>query len=542
MSTKQKLGQFYTTNYKYILQNLSIPKNIKNIIEPFTGNADLLKFIDNIDSYNIECYDIDPKTDKTIKRDTIKNPPDYNNKFVITNPPYLARNKSKDKTKLRTIHHLSAPRDGISVNSGISKQNKSVQYISFKEVVTWVKSLGKKAFIWKSDLTNAYRQLAVAPSAYPLLGIKWLNKYVFDCRGPFGLSSFPAIFQSFGDALLFCVTLHTDDMFENKCLNKKNLHHLLDDFFGGNHSKTVAETQFHHFMQVSESLGVDVSIKKSFHPTQRLTILGYEYDTVSQTVSIPVEKTKEILKLVQTAVQKQKILVADLQSLVGKLRWVCSILTVGAAFVRRLEQLIYPQKPEHFKVRLNSQAKNDLKWWLGILQNQEMLKIPFDFILKNIKQANISIMSDASSHDMGAVMFPHAKTWTSVNCNHNLQNNDILWKELFAVVASVYIWKNEISWQSVLCFCDNQAIVHMLIKRCAPLNRPDLQHLIRIFCYLSNTVPFHFWVEHIQGENNKIADQLSRTGKSIIKSYEMKRENVCVSLKQLIVSKNFVSL
>ena len=31
MTTKQKLGQFYTTNYDYILQNLYIPENIKNM-------------------------------------------------------------------------------------------------------------------------------------------------------------------------------------------------------------------------------------------------------------------------------------------------------------------------------------------------------------------------------------------------------------------------------------------------------------------------------------------------------------------------------
>jgi hypothetical protein len=31
------------------------------------------------------------------KRDTLKNPPNYKDKYVITNPPYLARNKSKDK-------------------------------------------------------------------------------------------------------------------------------------------------------------------------------------------------------------------------------------------------------------------------------------------------------------------------------------------------------------------------------------------------------------------------------------------------------------
>ena len=101
---KKSLGQFYTTNQSYVLQNMSIPDNITNIIEPFCGNGDLLSFVKSINmtqtiksKYNIETYDIDPKHDYIIKRDTILNPPSYHNKFIITNPPYLARNKSKSK-------------------------------------------------------------------------------------------------------------------------------------------------------------------------------------------------------------------------------------------------------------------------------------------------------------------------------------------------------------------------------------------------------------------------------------------------------------
>ena len=95
--SKTQLCQFYTTNYEYILSNMSIPNNIETIIEPFVGNGHLLGFIKNIENYNIETYDIDPKYPNSIKRDTLNNPPDYTNKFVLTNPPYLARNKSKNK-------------------------------------------------------------------------------------------------------------------------------------------------------------------------------------------------------------------------------------------------------------------------------------------------------------------------------------------------------------------------------------------------------------------------------------------------------------
>ena len=46
---------------------------------------------------HIECYDIEPTKSFIIKQDTIKHPPNYNNKYIITNPPYLARNKCTNK-------------------------------------------------------------------------------------------------------------------------------------------------------------------------------------------------------------------------------------------------------------------------------------------------------------------------------------------------------------------------------------------------------------------------------------------------------------
>jgi len=97
VSQKQTLGQFFTTNYSHILQGISVPFNTKHIIEPFAGNCDLLRFIDE-SQYTIECYDIDPKQSRVTQRDTINDPPSYKDKFLITNPPYLARNKAKDKT------------------------------------------------------------------------------------------------------------------------------------------------------------------------------------------------------------------------------------------------------------------------------------------------------------------------------------------------------------------------------------------------------------------------------------------------------------
>lgn len=101
-SKKSLLGQFFTTNQEYILQGFTIPEDIEKIIEPFAGNGDLIPFIENKRSnvnkpITVEYYDIEPKHPFIIKQDTILNPPNYCKKFIITNPPYLARNKSKEK-------------------------------------------------------------------------------------------------------------------------------------------------------------------------------------------------------------------------------------------------------------------------------------------------------------------------------------------------------------------------------------------------------------------------------------------------------------
>lgn len=93
MDKKFKLGQFYTTRANYIIGSIleKIPKDV-DVIEPFCGQGDLL-LVDN----KFEIYDIDPKLQNCEKRDTLLDPPNYKGKFVITNPPFLARNKSSEK-------------------------------------------------------------------------------------------------------------------------------------------------------------------------------------------------------------------------------------------------------------------------------------------------------------------------------------------------------------------------------------------------------------------------------------------------------------
>lgn len=96
MNNKQNLGQFFTTNSQYIVGNLLqfFPTNAI-ICDPFAGNWDLLNAISQ--HYTKIAYDIEPQNSLTIQKNTLLNPPDYQNHWIITNPPYLARNKNNSK-------------------------------------------------------------------------------------------------------------------------------------------------------------------------------------------------------------------------------------------------------------------------------------------------------------------------------------------------------------------------------------------------------------------------------------------------------------
>lgn len=102
--SKKDRGQFYTTSSSYILDGFTLPSHTK-IIEPFAGAGDLITWIhQNGHHEEIEAYDIEPKSDGIQVRDTLLNPPCYDGKYVITNPPYLARNKSSHKEIFDKYH------------------------------------------------------------------------------------------------------------------------------------------------------------------------------------------------------------------------------------------------------------------------------------------------------------------------------------------------------------------------------------------------------------------------------------------------------
>lgn len=97
---KKQFGQFFTTNSDFILQGMERFIKYKEVIDPFAGNQDLVKWAKKNSCKKVRGFDCDKKytDDKVIfYNDSINFPRSY--KFICTNPPYLHKNKADEETK-----------------------------------------------------------------------------------------------------------------------------------------------------------------------------------------------------------------------------------------------------------------------------------------------------------------------------------------------------------------------------------------------------------------------------------------------------------
>jgi hypothetical protein len=97
LNHKQIHGQFFTSNAQELLKEYACFVKNKRIIDPFAGDWDLLHWAKENHASTIEAYDIEPQNSETEKRDSLLQPPNFQNLFLLTNPPYLSSNKNKDK-------------------------------------------------------------------------------------------------------------------------------------------------------------------------------------------------------------------------------------------------------------------------------------------------------------------------------------------------------------------------------------------------------------------------------------------------------------
>ena len=309
--------------------------------------------------------------------------------FVVPKPGFR---------KFRPIVHLSWKQFDhmFSINELLCEHMKTVQYVSFLEVVNLVNNAGKDAYIFLIDAQDAYYRVPISPKDFRYNGLEWGGKKWVFLSLQMGLSSSPKIYTEFADAVEWiCVNKNKDLAFLNKV---QMLRHYIDDFFGCCPQYKDAITLYNALFNLMKELGIPTREDKCTPPARLAKILGWIYNTMFRRVELPNDKRVELLRLIKGILRSRKADKKTLEKIIGRLQNASQVIFPGKAFVRRLEMILYlPALDYNESVYLTDFIVEDLKWWVSTLSNRERCQASFDLLLRNPSDRDNYIYTDASS-------------------------------------------------------------------------------------------------------------------------------------------------
>jgi len=397
--------------------------------------------------------------------------------------------------KWRLIIDLSSP-SGHSVNDGIDAEAWSLQYIKIDDIISMLTKFGKGALLAKFDIETAYRNIPVHPADRHLLGMRWRSKFYIDLVLPFGLRSAPSIFNSVAEAAEWILKSN---------YSIEDILHYLDDFvIAGPANSPICANHLSIATSVIKDLGLPLHPQKCVGPASCMVVLGIELDTVAETARLPDEKFSAIYDLLLAWSGYKWCRKKELQSLIGLLHHACKVVWPGRAFLRRMIDLICCFRNDNHPIRLNSEFKKDLKWWLDFFGQWNGISF---FLFPGLENPpNVCVGSD-SSGTIGFGAFVESE-WFNGQWSPDQFGLSIAYKELFPVVVAAHVWGDRWCRQRVLFRVDNESVVYILNARTS--KEPNIMHLMRNLLLAAAQWGFTFSAVHVPGVHNGIADALSR--------------------------------
>ena len=248
----------------------------------------------------------------------------------------------------------------LSVNAGIQKDSflgdeLTLQYPRHDKFIELLWKYGHGCHMFKIDLSKAFRQFPIDPRDYFLQCFTWKDSIYIDKRLIFGMRSSPQACQRTTNLVNFI-------------LSRQNIETInyLDDF-GGVASPDRAEICYNKTLKIFVELGLKISEKKCSPPNHTMVFLGKEYNTNTMTVKIPDQKLIEIIETVKNFSNRKKCTKRQLQQLVGKLAFAAECVRGGRLFISRMLATLRKYNFNHYRIYLDSEFHNDIKWWISFL-------------------------------------------------------------------------------------------------------------------------------------------------------------------------------
>ena len=447
--------------------------------------------------------------------------------FTWTHISPLMTRPKKESEKRRVIMDLSWPH-GASVNDGVTL----TQYVDGPAVIKLptvdymegrMLTLGRGAFLYKTDLARGYRQLRVDPGDWPLLGFKHLGKYYVDICPPFGLRTSALCMQRTTEAISW---MHGQQGFISRP--------YLDDFGGAEPHRKRAEEALNALQIIMRELGVVEAINKICRPAQQMVWLGLLYDTLEMTITIPPEKLQEIMQELHTWEGKVRATQREMQRLLGLLQFVAGVSPPTRVFTNRMLENMR-EMPKRGSESLSLGFKKDLKFFLDVLPEYNGVKV----VDKEQIQCQDQLELDASLEGCGA--------WTGESYYAERfplwlreEQHPIAHLELLNVVVAVKVWGDKWRGHRVAIITDNMNTC--LAVQSGRSRDPFMHQCVRELFVLKVRFDIEMHIRHQPGKELVRADALSRMCVDRKRDEWVKNDVQLRGARRMVVPENYFRL
>lgn len=260
-------------------------------------------------------------------------------------------------------HIFGRPKkDGsMRVILNLKQLNEHVTYQHFKMDTRQMAArlITEGCYMASVDLKQAYYMIPIAEEHRKYLKFKWEGKLFQFTSLPNGLACAPRLFTKLLKPVF--ATLQSEG---HCCLG------YIDDTILVAQTKAECEAGVKRMIEVLQELGFLINYEKSvLEPTQKLTFLGYVFDSNEMTITLGQEKVDNIVSACSKLLSKDTTTIREVARTVGLMVAYSEGAELGRLHYRQLEfdknvalQQNYGDFDKH--MHISNEARLDLTWWV----------------------------------------------------------------------------------------------------------------------------------------------------------------------------------
>ena len=469
-----KSGHIYGMNH-HPKHTKNLPKNVKNLLS---------------------AYLFMPQLDQILTKELKQGWIFCNDNFPIKSQIRLGT-VPKSGNRRRMIRHGSWPYwPGVSVNSLIPKYCAGTILPSFTKICMLAQKIGRFGFMGRDDLVSAYRQTGTNPAEWPYHTYKHRGRILIDTRTADGIRSSGPPCQQLGVALIYIANKHLPLKYRGYILN------YLDDFIYGYRNRTGAIKIRNALRNVMNKAKVDWSVDKAVKPSQKIIVIGYEFDFNKFIVKMSDDRLNSWKSQINDILSSQHKTYHEIESFIGKLEFGSPVIWPLRSYVSALRKALPKNRDPNLMIPINDNIKYQLGMWLKYMSLLNGMDLN---LIGERPETALPIYCDASDNGFGIFSEPH---WMYGAWNQLESTQHINWQELYTVLIAIHNLVPKIKGKNILIICDNTTAVNILKKIYSPVT--ELMDIVTEICNICINNQIKYYVTDITSKNNKFADYLSR--------------------------------